>query len=103
MAEHLAEAHEGHVAVVYDGPAAGGSGHEVAAEECEARVGVGVAQGSDELRGVEVAGGFAGYEEVVHRLRLLKKSCMMARHSSARMPKSMRARGWKGERRVLAV
>ncbi len=104
MAEHLAEAHESHVAVVdYRGD--GGRGrHPVAAEKGETRVAVGLAQSLDQSSSVKVARGLACYYKIVHiglgcylsLRRPRKKSRISSRHSSAQTPRVTAARGWKG-------
>lgn len=70
MAQHFAESHICHVPVVDDRPVSGCGRHHVASEKCEPGFGVGSPQSLDELRRVQVAGGFARYYEVVHVIRI---------------------------------
>ena len=66
MAQHLAEAHKGHVAVVNDRTGCGCDCHPVAAEKRKAGVAVGLAQSFDQSGAMEIAGCFACYYEIVH-------------------------------------
>ena len=65
MERHLEEAHVGERLVVAEQLAAHGR-HPVAPEEAELRFGVGGAEFAHEVRGVEVAAGFAGNQKVFH-------------------------------------
>ena len=64
---HGDDAHVGHLAVVHDACPPDGA-HEVAAEEAELRLRIFVAQRRHQVRGVQVAGCFAGNEVVFHLL-----------------------------------
>ena len=59
------DAHVGHLAVVHDARPSD-SAHEITAEEAELRLRVFVTQRRHQVRGVQVAGGFAGNEVVFH-------------------------------------
>ena len=60
ISQHLAETHISHFAIVHDRSGACGCRHFIAAEEGNHSLGVGSAEGGDEVRGMKVAGCLAG-------------------------------------------
>ena len=61
------EAHIGQILVMLH-PRAADRRHQVAAKEAEFRLRVFPLQGSHQVRGVQVAGGFADYEVILHEV-----------------------------------
>ena len=66
IAHNFAEPHIGHFAVVYKRLSRSGPGHAIATKKSKNRIGVAMPERFDKIAAVKVAGGFAGYEEIVH-------------------------------------
>ena len=65
---HIHKAHIGHVAEVDDGLAASLFGHQVATQEAELGLGIFLLERGHQMRGVQVARGLSGDDEVFHTL-----------------------------------